>query len=306
MTEIKKPTQIQYYLALFYCLVVGVIFAYHYFAAKEVMQSIGPLPLSAVRGIVGGLFLFALFHKKIKYFTFDLFKKVVVVAILGFFINQIFFMVGLTKTQPLNAAIINNTIPIFTSLMAIIFGLEAFRYRKIIGIFLGFALVILLAILGSSSGFTGINTGDLYIFFNVISLSISFVYVKKIINDKTPHEMISAGMIFLGGIMLSLICFKEIPAVFEYTFQSNWTLWLMFFEVILSTAVVYWLNFKALQTLDSSVMTIFIYLQPILAASFEYFLFGSTPKPINYIIFLGIIVSGYLVVKKDKVKDENN
>ena len=58
-----SKSRVEYYLALFYCLIVGVIFAYHFFAAKEVMQTIGPLPLSAVRGIIGGFCLLIVFKK---------------------------------------------------------------------------------------------------------------------------------------------------------------------------------------------------------------------------------------------------
>ena len=88
-------------------------------------------------------------------------------------------MVGLTKTEAINAAIINNTIPIFTALMAIIFGLEVFNIRKISGIIIGFLLVIYLAIAKKGGGVGDINLGDIYIFINVISLSLSFIYVKK-------------------------------------------------------------------------------------------------------------------------------
>ena len=100
--------------------------------------------------------------------------------------------------------------------------------------------------------------------------------------------------------MISLLCLPEIPAAFMYTFKTPRTMWLMFFEVILSTAIVYWLNFKALKILDSSIMTVFIFLQPILTAGFEYLLLEKTPRMINIIIFLGIIFSGYLVVKQPK------
>lgn len=295
-----SKAKVEYYLALFYCLVVGVIFAYHFFAAKEVMQTIGPLPLSAVRGIVGGLCLLIAFKSKWSFFNKEMFKKIFIVSFLGFFINQVFFMVGLTKTEAINAAIINNTIPIFTALMAIVFGLELFNFRKITGITIGFALVIYLAIAKKGGGVGSINLGDIYIFINVISLSLSFIYVKKVINKETPHELLSGGMILLGGVMISFLCLSEVPAAFMYTFNSPRTMWLMFFEVILSTAVVYWLNFKALQVLDSSIMTVFIFLQPILTAGFEYFLLDKSPSMTNVIIFMGIILSGYLVIKQPK------
>lgn len=301
MDNPSQKNQFKYYLALVYCLIVGVIFAYHFFAAKEVMATIGPLPLSAVRGIIGGLFLLIIFNKKWKYFNKALLKKIFIVSFLGFFINQVFFMIGLTKTEAINAAIINNTIPIFTALMAIVFGLEAFNKRKITGILIGFALVIFLAVSKKGGGVGSINLGDIYIFINVISLSLSFIYVKKVINKETPHELLSGGMILMGGLMISLFCLPEVPSAFMYTFQSARTAWLMFFEVILSTAVVYWLNFKALEVLDSSIMTVFIYLQPILTAMFEYFILGKSPSMINSLIFLGIIFSGYLVVKKPKL-----
>ena len=295
----QKSNSVQYYLALGYCSIVAIIFAYHFFAAQEVMKSIGPLPLSAVRGIVGGLFLLGMFYKKIPLFKKSMIKDILIVAFLGFFINQVFFMVGLTKTQAINAAIINNTIPIFTSLMAIVFGLEVFSKRKISGITLGFILVLILAFSKKGGGGSfKLNLGDIFIFINVISLSLSFIYTKKILKKDTPHELLSAGMILVGGVMISVLCLTEIPAVIAYTFQSGRTAWLMFFEVILSTAIVYWLNFKTLKVLDSSIMTVFIFFQPILTAFFEYTLFGNLPELTQVFIFMGILFSGAMVIKK--------
>lgn len=299
--EDSKHSQSEYYLALFYCFLTGLIFAYHYFAAKEVMAVIHPTALAATRGVIGGGLLIAIFWKKvIRSFTWDLLKRVFIIAFLGFFINQLFFMKGLTMTMPINASIINNTIPIATSLMAIIIGLEKFGIRKMAGILLGFILIIIITFQKKGGNGLSVNLGDLYIFINVIAFSMSIVLSKKYISGDVPHEAISGGVIFIGGLGLLLFSFNKLGNVPEYTFRGAHELWLMFFEVVLSTSVVYWLNFKALKILSSSKTMVFIYLQPILTAILEYFYYGKIPNLTMGLIFIGILISGYLVLRSEE------
>lgn len=296
--EDNKNHSTEYYLALFYQFLAGMIFAYHYFAAKEVMNEIDPIALAATRGVIGGGILILFFWKKVKAcLNFELLKKLLLIAFLGFFVNQLFFMEGLTRTMPLNASIINNTIPVATSLMAMIIGLEKFGYRKTFGVLLGFILIIILTFEKKGGSSLSINTGDLFIFINVIAFSMSIVLSKKFISKDIPHEAISGGVIFLGGLGLTLFSLKHLAEVPTYTLKGGHQVWLMFFEVILSTSVVYWLNFKALKVLSSSKTMIFIYLQPIMAATLEYIFYSKTPDMHTIFIFMGILVSGFLVLK---------
>jgi len=286
--------------AFFLCIINAIIFCFHFFAAKDILKVVHPLNFAATRGIMGGLILIVIFRKQVfKNLNKKNLRDIAIVGFLGFFINQIFFMYGLKESTPLNASIIMNTIPIASTLMAIVFALEIFTWRKVSGILLGFLLILIVALQGKSDGIST-KWGDAMIFLNVISFCLAMTIGKKIINKKLPPILLSSGMIFLGGLMLFIFSFQHTPSFFQYTFASTKNFWIMFFEVVISTSVAYYINFKALQILVPSQTMVFIYIQPPLTAFIEYCIWGKVPHLIIVPIIFGIMISGYLVIKRSK------
>ena len=71
------------------------------------------------------------------------------------------------------------------------------------------------------------------------------------------------------------------------------TTWgLMAYIILFPTAGAYWLQYRALRRVDSSVVALFIYLQPIIATLLSVLLLGDRPHPIvlggGALIFLGV------------------
>lgn len=186
--------------------------------------------------------------------------------------------------------------------MAIMFVLESFTVKKVLGITLGFVSVLILTLQKQNgANLDSSILGDVNIFLNVISFCFAMTLAKKIMSQDCPHELLSVGMLLLGGLFLISISAMDIPSFFKYSFKNLWNFCVMFFEVIISTSVVYYLNFKALQILPPSTTTIFIYFQPPITAILEYFFYNKIPSIIMLPAFLVICFAGYLVVKKPTI-----
>ena len=192
--------------AIFYAILISLIFVGHYFIAKDVMKEVPPLILGAARGIIGGPLIFLFIRTPIKkHINKKLLLNLVAIGFLGFFLNQILFLYGLKNTTALKTSLFINAIPIITTFLGIVFAQEEFTYKKVIGVSLGFILVSILVFQkGGDLSSISIN-GDLLIFLSVVSLCLSFVIAKKIMTGNMPNVLVSTGMLVTGGIMLSLI-----------------------------------------------------------------------------------------------------
>lgn len=293
MLKVLTERQVAFFLAF----LTSLIFSFHYIAAKDVLEHVHPLMLSGVRGFVGGLILFIFFWKKIKdHLEVKTLMNIFFVGIFGFCLNQIFFMYGLKETDAVNASVIINTIPIVSTLMAIVVGVEAYQFKKVFGIFLGFVMVGLIVFFKFKGAETKINlTGDLFVFLNVIFFSASFVIGKKILKNDIPDTLVSSGMLLMGGAVLFLFSIKHYPEIIEYAKASGRNQLILLFEIIGSTSLVYFLNFRVLKTLAPSETTVFIFLQPVLTTTIDFFLYKRIPSFYMLPIFLGIVFAGYLV-----------
>lgn len=281
-------------------LTVSFTFCLHFFVAKMVMQEVPPIVLGGSRGLMGGLLLFMIYFADIKdNFTFKNLKMLLSIAFFGYFINQILFLSGLKLSSPLNTGVIMNTIPVVAASISMLFRVESFAWRKIIGCFLGFSMILWLTLSTSDKQLSGAKIGDLLIFASVITLCVSTVLTKSLVKTGFPSPIISASMLFFGGLGLCLLASDQLVLVVDYASSSNWNLARILFEIVISTALTYLLSFKALKYLAPSQSMIFIYLQPLIIASIDFLAFAKTPPIILIPVLFGVVFSGYLVMSTD-------
>ncbi|MDD2776541.1 MAG: DMT family transporter [Gallionella sp.] len=276
--------------------IVSLTFCIHFFVAKEVMTVVPPLVLGGVRGVLGGLLLFIIFFPNIKgSVKFSHFKILISIAFFGYFINQILFLNGLKLSTPLNTSVIMNLIPVTAALISILFRVETFAWRKIVGALLGFSMIVLLTLSNSKGHISGAKLGDLLIFASVVTLCISTVLTKTLVRTGFPSQIISASMLFLGGFALCAMATDQLGLIVDYAMASDLHFAQIVFEIVISTALTYFLSFKALKYLAPSQSMIFIYLQPLMTAGIDFMFFTKTPPIILIPVFIGVVYSSYLV-----------
>lgn len=285
------------YLAYLLCLLVNIIFCFHYYAAKIVITAgVHPLALSGVRGIIGGLFLLAFHRNFFKHLNKRLLVELVLVAAFGFYLNQMVFLFGVKRTSPLNVSLIINTIPIVITLFSVICGLEKMGKKKGLGLFIGFASVVLLSGLSNNFQFGEGNIGDLLIFLNVIFYGISVIISKRVLHRDIPSYILPIAVLLIGGLMHTFSGLPHLPQLVNYCLAGHTQLLLILFEAIVSTGLVYLMIFTALKVLSPSSSSIFAYLQPIVILLIDYFALSKTPSSYIFPIIFAIVLSGYMVL----------
>ncbi|MEZ4908842.1 MAG: DMT family transporter [Saprospiraceae bacterium] len=209
-------------------------------------------------------------------------------------------MLGLKYTSPINASLLMTSVPIVVIIFSTYINKEKLSLAKIIGIILGFIGVMMIILNKAGINFNKSSfKGDLFIFLNSISYSYYLVKVKSLFVKYNPIT-ITKWMFLFGIIILLPFSFHDIINVKWETFQTS--TWVSFFYILIfTTFVAYLFNNLALQKLNSSVVSIYIYLQPIIATLIAVIFIKDRLDILKIIAGIMIFTGIYLVSYRKKM-----
>lgn len=254
-------------------MLVGVFYAANYIVAKDIMPNyIGPSGFIFYR-VFGATILFWIAHRfiskeKIKKEDYPRFIQA---ALFGVAINQLFFFNGLNLTSPLNASVIMTSNPVLVLLVAAVILKERITLFKIAGVGLGLAGSLLLILLPILLGLTDLEwksgdpLGDAMILINALSYGIYLVSVKPLMAKYEAMTVIK--WVFTFG------CVMVFPFGYDQALEVDWAnmptsiVWSVLYVVICVTFLAYFLNVFAMKTVSPSVVSAYIYVQPVLAGA---------------------------------------
>jgi len=287
------------FLALF---IVNGIYGINFVIAKDVMPAfIKPSGFILIR-VTGALILFwliQLFTGIEKIEKKDL-KFLALSGLFGVAINQLLFFEGLNLSSPINASILMSATPITILVIGVIFSREKLTWFKIIGTALGAsgAIAIIIYSRGSMTNSPRAWLGNIFIILNAISYAIYFVFAKPLMKKYKPLTVIT--WVFTFGLMFVL------PFGFKQTMEIQWQtftpdiIWKTCFVILGVTFIAYLFNIYALKYVDSSVVGIFIYTQPIIATVHSVWLGKDTITWVLVGCALMIFTGVYMVSRKNK------
>ena len=257
----------RFFLSHIALIIVNLIYALNYTIAKDVMpEYIQPSGFILLRVIGGSIlfFLTYLFFVKERVKKKDFFR-LMLCGLFGVAINQLFFFEGLNLTTPINAAIIMTISPVLVIITSAIIIKEKITVRKIIGIFLGLiGACILILNSGDISFENDFFTGNILVLINATSYAVYLVLVKTLMKRYNPITVMFYVFIF-GLIFVLPFGIDEIQKIDLTTFNEEIYLKIGF-VVICTTFIAYMFNAFALKSLNPSVVSVYIYLQPLLAS----------------------------------------
>jgi drug/metabolite transporter (DMT)-like permease len=249
-------------------LTVALIYGANYSITKVVVDDNYMMPINLVMfRIITGAILFGLFHQifiKEKVDKSD-FGRLLICAMTGVAINQSFFIVGLKYTTPINASLIMTTTPILVLIASALIIKERITNLKIVGILFGIIGAVALIILKSGGVVWHLENfkGDLMILGNATSYGIYLVLVKSLM--KKYHPLTVVKWVFSIGVILMLPFGVSGIETIDWAAFPN-SVWASFaFILLCTTFLAYLLNAFALKTVNPSVVSVYIYLQPLVA-----------------------------------------
>ncbi len=278
-----------------------VVYAASFPIAKIVMEEI-PYNILVIMRVIGAIILFwassLIVKEKIDKKDF---LRLFALGICGVAINQSLFLKGLHLTSPIDAAIMMITTPILVLIIASVIIKERITSLKVVGIAIGFGGATYLVL----QNMNGINKessflGDVYVFINACSWGTFLVLVKPLM--KKYHTITILKWTFLFG--LPLVLPFGIADGINFDWQSLSTeIWLYAgFVIVFTTFVAYLLNTLALKELSPSIVSAYIYTQPLLTALITIFIFKNDSLTWEKVFSALMIFAGVYLVSMEKKK----
>ncbi len=283
-------------------LAANIIYAASFPIAKNAMEFIsdGQFVLMRVIGATLLFWLTALLFVKEKTDKAD-FPRLVLLGVFGVAINQSLFLKGLHLTSSIDAALMMVTTPILVTIIAAISIKEKITVIKMLGIIIGFFGAAFLVYQGNNAnGNESSLIGNLYVLINAISWGTYLVLVKPLMQKY--HTVTILKWTFLFGLpLVTPLGISDLASTNWQIIPSN-ILFFMIFVIVFTTFVAYLLNTLALRQLSTSVVSAYIYLQPLLSALIAIWFFNSSITW-QKIIAGAFIFAGVYIVSNTKSKN---
>jgi len=258
-------------------LLVQVFFGLHYLAAKVLLESIPPRTWAVIRvaGAAAILLLSARFLRRALPRSVRDLAHLALLSVFGVVINQICFVEGLHRTTATHSALINTSIPVSTLLCAVLLRREALNGRKILSMLISFCGVMLVIRPEQASSSSSSLVGDLLTLTNALSYGF-FLVVSKRILARLDALGATAALMSFGCLGILLLGWPQLLA-FRPGEVSAMTWWIGLFIIVFPTAAAYFLIYWALARAESSLVALFIYLQPLIATGLSVVVLGERP-----------------------------
>ena len=219
--------------------------------------------------VMGGAILFwltALFTKKEKVSLRDklLFAGS---AVFGLACNQCLYTIGLSFTSPVNSSIVTTSMPIFAMVLAFLILKEPITFQKALGVFVGFcgAVILVLTSAAAVSDKVGDIRGDLMCIGAQLSFALYLSLFNKLIKRYSVFT-VNKWMFLWATLLIWPFSFTHVAAIqwCEVPLKSWWEAG---FVVFFGTYLSYILTMVGQHYLRPTVVSIYNYVQPIVAVS---------------------------------------
>ena len=280
-------------------LFANIIYALNYGWAKDVMEGgyLEPFAFILIRAIgatllfwVVSLFFSERVENKDK-------LKLLLCGIFGVAANQLLFFKGLDQTTRINASIIMVASPIIVALFSAVLIKEKPSATRIVGILLGLTGACFIILQGESNNQGASLIGNLLIVLNATSYGLYLVLVKPLMKKYSPITVVKWVFTF-GLIIVTPFGLTEIDTIVWE--MPNDILLKVGFVVVFTTFFTYLFNIHGVKRVSPTVVSSYIYLQPILTSIIAAFSGTETITIMMVISSIIIFIGVYLVSKPSK------
>lgn len=224
-------------------------------------------------------------------------------GLLGLIGNQCCFTIGLSITSPSNASIVTTSLPIFAMILSAIILKEPITGRKALGVCIGCsgALILILSSAAAHDSRVGDIRGDLMCIFAQLSFALYLALYRNYLRRYSPIT-VSKWMFTWAALLMS-------PFLVPHAMATPWQAvpakaWMETgFVVLFGTYIAYMLMQTAQSILRPTVVSIYNYVQPVVAVSVS-LACGMCVFTWKQAVAVALVFSGvWLVVKSKSRRD---
>lgn len=169
---------------------------------------------------------------------------------------------------------------------------------RILGVFVGLVGALLLITFGSAStdNATNSNLGNFLVFLNAASYGLYLVLAKDLV--KKYHPVVFIKWLYLFGLVFVIpFGYSEFTEIVWQEIPTN-IYWNIGFVLIFTSCITYLFNLYALAKLKPTTVSVFIYLQPVIATIYALIVGSDSLNLVKICATLLIFLGVYLVTKQ--------
>lgn len=220
-------------------------------------------------------------------------------AVFGIVCNQCGFTIGLSYTSPINASIVTTSMPIFAMLLAALILKEPLTSKKVLGVLMGCsgALMLILTSATHASDKVGDIRGDLCCLGAQFSYALYLSVFNKFIKQYSIFTVNKWMFLWATIILMPIVGPRTLTMISNEL--STKTLLETGYVVFFGTFVGYILIIKAQKVLRPTVVSVYNYVQPIVAVAVSV-MTGIGIMKWSHALAIILVVSGVTLVTKSK------
>ena len=265
--------------ALLYALIFLMVafWSGNYIAGKIALRELSPLFLAGVRIGLAGVMMLPLYGweraKKrpgrpgpegTPAESLPHIMQLLLLGLLGVTLNQVFFIVGLSRTSVAHAAILIGLTPIQVLIIAALRGQERITARKAAGMAIALAGVALLKAFEPASGTGATWLGDFFIVLTGLCFALFTVFGKEVTARYSTITMNTYAYVGGAVALLPLTLWEGARQPLAHISAGAWLA--AIYMALFPSVVAYLIYYHALAHMAASRVSAFSYLQPVFAS----------------------------------------
>lgn len=251
----------------------------NYIVGKIALREFPPLLLISLRLAFAGVMILPLYWRERwreperTRVSWSDWPALLTLGIMGLSLNQLLFVVGLSRTSVAHSALIVGLIPIMVLLLAAMLKQEHLTFRKTMGMGIALAGVGILKAFEVRQEGGPTWLGDLYIFLSTLTFATFTVFGKRATKRYSAVTVNTFGYVG-GGVTLLPVIFWGFSG-FSYARVSTMAWASLLYMAIFPSVVAYLIYYYALKRIPASRVSAFSYLQPVLAMAMGVMILGE-------------------------------
>ena len=224
-------------------------------------------------------------------------------GLFGLVLNQCCYTIGLSITSPINSSIVTTSMPIFAMILSAIILKEPITAKKAGGVFMGFsgALMLILTSATADNSKVGDIRGDLLCMFAQLSFAFYLSMFNRLIKRYSVFT-VNKWMFTFAALVITPFTYSDVAAIpFASITLRTWLE--TAFVVVVCTFFCYILTMQAQQVLRPTVVSVYNYVQPLVAVIVSVLTGLGVFKPSHALAVLLACVGVRLGTKSKSRKD---
>lgn len=278
------------------------IFGLNLVFCKDIANSgaVSPYVLFTLRAIGTSVlfWLLSLFTPKERVERKD-YWKIAAASLVGLFIPQMTFLMAITMTSAIDTAIIGTLGPVFTMIFAFLFLREPITGKKAGGVALSFAGILFLIFNSVHEGGAAATSpmGVALLLVNSLSFSLYLGLFRPLISKYSVITFMKWS--FLFSLIVSLPISAKGLVTTDYAAIPGNVLWEIGYLIFFATFVAYFLIPYGQKFIRPTLVSMYSYLQPIIAAIVS-ILAGVDTLSWQKILASVLVVGGVILVSRSR------